>query len=296
MTSIRAVWVLNRSGTVIFSRRFPTVERRVKNCEWYVPLPSDAEISRLFEQEIISNRDNERPESYPVTCLDKGRLWPFALVKRHEVYFLAIPGLDSEQCKVPQYFSTELFIAMPCITATFSLLEDLTDFVTPAIAKAEATLLSEFQSHLSGALPFGTPVETDFTNLRRFQKTGFPQSDQLTVRRPAWKPVFFKGRQKIEIFIREEIRAVQYDSPSFKDVCELFGAVNTRCDMEGHPTISFPLINVTSIENLTVHECVQTTDFPAPSRLDFSPPLDIFCLARYQAKFVVSFAFDLIRC
>ena len=122
------------------------------------------------------------------------------------------------------------------------------------------------------------------TNPFQRKTKGSPQQQQHT--HTHTHKVDSKHDFRIKLFIHEELRAVQYDSASFKDVWELFGAIHLRCELENHPTIALPLSQGARIAHIAVHHCVQTTDFPLPTtNLTLSPPLGFCCKQQLSQKF-----------
>lgn len=59
--------------------------------------------------------------------------------------------------------------------------------------------------------------------------------------RPAWKPYLHKGKQKIDLVIREEIQAVQYDSEKISDKMFCFGSILCKVCTSTNPTDERPI-------------------------------------------------------
>jgi hypothetical protein len=79
--------------------------------------------------------------------------------------------------------------------------------------------MAEIQSYLSKMLPFGKCVDTNFNNISSMIRQGFPiATEPLLLKRPAWKPYFHKGKQRIEFVIQERIQCVQYDRGDLTDI------------------------------------------------------------------------------
>lgn len=100
--------------------------------------------------------------------------------------------------------------------------------------------MAELHSYLAKVIPFGKPTDTSFQNITTMVRQEFPpslvgessvkvnkfvNSFLMSSQRPAWKPYLHKGKQKIDIVIREEIQAVQYDSEKISDKMLCFGSI-----------------------------------------------------------------------
>ena len=69
-------------------------------------------------------------------------------------------------------------------------------------------------------------------------KQGFPLTDQLLQKRPAWKPYFFKGKQQIEFRLQESINCVMYDNPARTDTWNVSGRIMCKAELEGLPEVT----------------------------------------------------------
>ncbi|KAF9618321.1 hypothetical protein IFM89_000956 [Coptis chinensis] len=128
--SIRALWILNNQETVIFSRRFPVVERRwklacKKEKDVSDSLPTDFELATAFSQRkkregsargfgIRVTRSTEGSDSWvddPITrhiislCINKEEeegsffLWPLVLHIKGQYYILVLPLVEPQHVK-----------------------------------------------------------------------------------------------------------------------------------------------------------------------------------------------------
>ena len=62
---------------------------------------------------------------------------------------------------------------MPELTSAFVVLEDLSDFVATDLTISEVESLSELQYYIKAALPFGSPVNTNYALLHKMHNMGF---------------------------------------------------------------------------------------------------------------------------
>ena len=47
----------------------------------------------------------------------------------------------------------------------------------------------------------------------------------LLTQQPSWRPTVYRGSSRLQLTIREEIKAVQYDKQEVADVWELYGTI-----------------------------------------------------------------------
>ncbi|KAJ8573773.1 hypothetical protein K7X08_010284 [Anisodus acutangulus] len=144
------------------------------------------------------------------------------------------------------------------------------------------------RSFISSAMPFGTPLDLNYTNISAVKINGFssvdiPPADQ---KQPAWKPYLYRGKQRILFTIHETVHAAMYDRDEIPDSIKISGQVNCRGELEGLPDVMFPLIGLDTarVELLSFHPCAQVPEHGNEKQaLMFSPPLGNFVLMRYQA-------------
>ncbi|XP_042518437.1 AP-5 complex subunit mu isoform X1 [Macadamia integrifolia] len=143
-------------------------------------------------------------------------------------------------------------------------------------------------SFISSAMPFGTPLDLNFSNISAIKANGFSSADlpPSDVKQPAWKPYLYKGKQRILFTIHETVYAAMYDRDEIPDIISISGQINCRAELEGLPDVSFPLagLNTSHIEVLSFHPCAQVPEQGVDRQsVMFSPPLGNFVLMRYQA-------------
>ena len=241
MTSIRALWLLDSEGTVLLSRRYATVERRVRRRHQIsastdtskvylsydsIAIPNDETFSAIFQNDFLNHFRHGSSPSYPVISLggqkhnvdgtsDKHssnslqqELWPVIAVYHHGAFLVAIPEVDG--FLIAQYPSDRPpAVQLPSVTATFALLDGLAPFIERASSKIfSTTALAKLQCHLCSIMPFGTPIETNLTIIDSSMKATrgtYPQ------KRPAWKPeVLSNMRQSLDITVKETVSVMVY--------------------------------------------------------------------------------------
>lgn len=69
-------------------------------------------------------------------------------------------------------------------------------------------------------------------------RQGFPPTDQVSQKRPAWKPYLYKGKQQIEFTIQEAIDCVMYDNPAKPDTYNVYGRIMCKAELEGLPEVT----------------------------------------------------------
>ena len=225
MTSLRAIWLLDEKGTVLLSRRYATVERRVRrrhqitSADNYlnyeqIAIPNDETFSNLFQQEFLDRFRHGSSPNYPVISLATNdasiNLWPVVAIYRHGAFLVAIPEVDG--FLVAKALSDRPpAVQLPGVTATFALLEDLTPFVQRAHETIFSTAaLSTLQCHLCSIMPFGTPIETNIAIIDA-AKNATHSRGTYPQKRPAWKPdVLSNMRQSLDINVKETVSAMIY--------------------------------------------------------------------------------------
>ncbi|XP_059632605.1 AP-5 complex subunit mu [Cornus florida] len=144
------------------------------------------------------------------------------------------------------------------------------------------------RTFISSSMPFGTPLDLNYSNISAIKVNGFTSSDLPPAdrRQPAWKPYLYRGKQRVLFTIIETVHAAMYDRDEIPDSISISGQVNCRAELEGLPDVSFPLTGLDSacIEVLSFHPCAQVPEQGVDKQsVMFSPPLGNFVLMRYQA-------------
>ncbi|VFQ60190.1 unnamed protein product [Cuscuta campestris] len=144
------------------------------------------------------------------------------------------------------------------------------------------------RSFICSAMPFGTPLDLNYTNISSIKINGFPSADMPPTdnKQPAWKPYLYRGKQRILFTIHEIVHAAMYDRDEIPDSIKISGQVNCRAELEGLPDVMFPLtgLDTAHLELLSFHHCAQVPEHGNDKQaLMFSPPLGNFVLMHYQA-------------
>ncbi|XP_072485408.1 AP-5 complex subunit mu-1 isoform X2 [Notamacropus eugenii] len=160
----RAIWLVSHEpgtphgGTVRFSRRFPTVEKRAKtfNGSSYVPLPEDGPFCKalLFElrlldddKDFVESRDScSRISKASVYGLPLGgrELWPVLALQKNALIYVSVPLVEQTLSTRPP------LINISGISQAFDLLFGLIDFLDSG-PKTEADL--SIKCDLEGVMP-----------------------------------------------------------------------------------------------------------------------------------------------
>ncbi|XP_078435838.1 clathrin adaptor complexes medium subunit family protein isoform X3 [Wolffia australiana] len=144
------------------------------------------------------------------------------------------------------------------------------------------------RSFISSSMPFGTPLDLNYSNIATMRATGFPPSDILLtdLKQPAWKPYLYKGKQRILFTFHEIVHAAMYDRDEIPDIISISGQVNCRAELEGLVDVSFPLtgLQTANAEVMSFHPCAQVPEQGMDKHaVMFTPPLGNFTLMNYQA-------------
>ncbi|WJX90518.1 AP-5 complex subunit mu [Trifolium repens] len=144
------------------------------------------------------------------------------------------------------------------------------------------------RTFISSSMPFGTPLDLNYSNIFTIKANGFSASDLPATdqKQPAWKPYLYRGKQRMLFTTHEIVHAALYDRDEIPDIISVSGQINCRADLEGLPDVSFPLtgLNLANLEVSSYHPCAQVSDQgPDKQGVVFSPPSGNFVLMRYQA-------------
>ena len=144
--SLRALFFIQPSGDVVLSRRFVTVEKRIKRaCDrndlsynLHVRIPNnDEDIKLLFIKNILENKHVENTSHYPVISFkrDDGLdIWPVVVSYKLGLYMVAIPAVDSSSLlrrinKNTTFPPPPDAISLPYVTCAVKILEDMSRFL-----------------------------------------------------------------------------------------------------------------------------------------------------------------------
>ncbi|CAJ1400619.1 unnamed protein product [Effrenium voratum] len=211
----------------------------------------------------------------PMTALMKGKIWPVVFLHKKGYYLVTAVAImerslgkrgrsDSNGHGVAAAGPGERACALelPQVTAAFAVLEDICDFIPASLSISDVTGISELQYYIRSALPFGSPVNTNFHLLRMVrsrgkqphvwiarakqhsiaQRHGFPnKEDDTSQRSPAWKPYLYKGKSKLTLSVVETINCTLYGKSEYHDECFIQGTVYCCADIAGVPEVCVPI-------------------------------------------------------
>ncbi|XP_035575800.1 AP-5 complex subunit mu-1 isoform X2 [Canis lupus baileyi] len=313
----RAVWLISHEpgaplgGTVRFSRRYPTVEKRAKvfNGASYMPIPEDGPFMKalLFElrlldddKDFIESRDScshiNKTSVYGL-LIGGGELWPVVAFLKNNMIYACVPLVEQTLSPHPP------LISISGISQGFELLFGIQDFLYLGQKHDTEinTKLNQLPDLLLQACPFGTLLDANLQNSLdsiNFASVTHPQ------KQPAWKVGTYKGKPQVSISITEKVKSMQYDKQDIADTWQVVGAVTCKCDLEGimpNVTISLSLpTNGSPLQDILVHPCVTSLDsailtsssidamddsaFSGPYKFPFTPPLESFNLCYYTSQ------------
>ncbi|KPP64445.1 AP-5 complex subunit mu-1-like [Scleropages formosus] len=282
--SVRALWVFSHErgdggggggagGTVCFSRRFPTVERRAKALAGalYVAVPEDGAVLQPLLTElglsdgdkafVLSRDDCARPQRSPALELrvqgrDRGVLWPVLALVQGGLILACLVLVEAPPEPRPPLPS------LASVSQGLSLLAGLQAFLCGTGAKPDGEALASKLALLPSVLlqicPLGTPL--DAPQAGSVAAPG-PSGSQ---KQPAWKPGPHRGRAVASVSLSETVRSMQYGKPSRQDLWDVFGTVNCKCEVEGVlPNVMVTLTlppNGSPLQDILVHPCVTSLD------------------------------------
>eukprot|EP00057_Strongylocentrotus_purpuratus_P030728 XP_782538.2 PREDICTED: AP-5 complex subunit mu-1 [Strongylocentrotus purpuratus] len=314
--ALRALWVIPLPGSgppsVLFSRKYPTVEKRAKiygeggEGSDYVKIPNETEIYKAVLDELglqhppdkfIDSRDScDKVYQKPIfeLTVKEGKLWPVVMIEKFGVLYSCLPVVESASSSRPP------LIDIPGVSMGFSLLFQMAEVVgaLPRNVNEMHPKLQELYCYLSQAAPFGSVIDSNPTTIKA-SITGriHTQSISAHTKQPAWRPVVPKTKPQLHFATTEQIRAVLYNRSDVDDVYQLYGTVTCKADLEGAmPEVTMNLAvppDIPPLENLIIHPCVAATDplnlqpgevTSAVRKFHFNPPSEMFILCHYTAS------------
>uniref|UniRef100_K7FVV0 AP-5 complex subunit mu-1 n=1 Tax=Pelodiscus sinensis TaxID=13735 RepID=K7FVV0_PELSI len=275
--ALRGLWLLayehGAGGAVLFSRRYPTVEKRAKafNGESYVNIPEDSAFLKalLFELKLtdpdknfVEYRDScSRINKTSVYALPTGGgdLWPVLAFQKSGLIYVCLPLVEQSLKPRPP------LISISGISQAFALLSGLLVFINCS------------------------------------QKN---KAEMNAKKQPVWRISAYKGKPQVNVCITEKVKSMQYDKRDVADMWQVYGTVTCKCDLEGaasNVTVSLNLpANGSPLQDILVHPCVTSLDsavltscsvdvmddsaFSGPYKLPFTPPPDLFNLCYYTSQ------------
>ncbi|KAK1387664.1 AP-5 complex subunit mu [Heracleum sosnowskyi] len=174
-------------------------------------------------------------------------------------------------------------VAAP-VVASSPLGTSVTGALSADVPKIGNRLLDKdaLRTYISIAMPFGTPLDLNYSNVSAVKNNGFLSSDLPPAdhKQPAWKPYLYKGKQRLLFTIQETVNAAMYDRDEIPDNISISGQVNCRAELEGLPDVLFPLtgLDTARVEVLSFHPCAQVPEQGGGDKQSvmFNPPLGAF--------------------
>ncbi|XP_027427924.1 AP-5 complex subunit mu-1 isoform X4 [Zalophus californianus] len=281
----RAVWLISHEpgtplcGTVRFSRRYPTVEKRARvfNGTSYVPIPEDGPFLKalLFElrlldddKDFVESRDScshiNKTSVYGL-LVGGGELWPVVAFLKNNMIYACVPLVEQTLSPRPP------LISISGISQSFELLFGIQDFLHLGQKNDTElnTKLNQLPDLLLQACPFGTLLDANLQNSLdsiNFASVTHPQ------KQPAWKVGTYKGKPQVSISITEKVKSMQYDKQDIADTWQVVGAVT--CKVPVPPILGFYQMKEEEIQvkitvNLKLHESVKNNFEFCEARIPF---------------------------
>jgi len=237
----------------------------------------------------------------PISSICRGRIWPLLFLFKKGFYLVTVVALERGRLVPPQQggptgasatsgAEAVRALELPQITAAFSVLEDVCDFIPPSLTFSDVAGISELQYYIRTALPFGSPVNTNYTLLKTVRH-GFPNKEDETVQRsPAWKPYLYKGKSKLTLSIVETVSCTLYGKAQYEDECFIAGTVYCCADIMGVPEICVPIgfhNDKGLLPEISVHNCAQVVGGIRAAKeesfkISCAPPTGPFVLCKYR--------------
>ncbi|XP_054828907.1 AP-5 complex subunit mu-1 [Eublepharis macularius] len=314
--ALRGLWLISHEqdarGNVLFSRRYPTVEKRAKcfNGASYVAVPEDGPFLKalLFELRLTGEEHNfvERQDgcarinktSVYGLQTEHGDLWPVVAFQKSGLIYAGIPLIEQSLNPRPALISNS------GISQAFALLSGMLAFMNSS-PKSEAernAKVAQLPNLLMQACPLGTLLESNLNGSWLESSPVVPSSHPQKL--PAWRTCTYKGKPQVNICVVEKVKSVQYNKRDVADMWQVYGAVSCKCDIEGAaPNVSISLnlpANGSPLQDILVHPCVTSLDaavltsssvdamddsaFSGPYKFPLTPPPDLFNLCYYTSQ------------
>ncbi|KAH9509247.1 AP-5 complex subunit mu-1 [Bulinus truncatus] len=311
---IRYIWIikvqpgLNKS-TVIYTRKFPTVEKKASLLSGNNPVPDISHLHPLLVQEIsqthnvsqfISSRDRcDLAIQKPVYQIktENGVIWPVVALEKANILFCCLPLVEKSTAD-PQDITRTPIINIPSISLGFALMDVLSEFLKVP-SQELPNKVQDLTAFINEAAPFGILRDVSVDNIIS-KLSNKPINLSKTQKLPAWRSSSFKGRPTLQLIVSEHVSASQCAQETWHDSSAVFGDITCRAEFEGGTTdITVSLCHQgdgmnTPLDLLIVHPCVQKADWQdldsphdvrmAPRRIRFSPPMESFTLCHYTVK------------
>ena len=263
--SIRGMWAILKSGELLYSRRFPTVERRARREQGkaYKPLGRDAKFLPLLKRSVLSE---ERAEPI-VQCGDKER-WTFVSVRSTQVVLLALPLRSSAG------------LGNACVPQVLSVLQEILPHITWC-ATRQRSRLPEFDRIISAAMPFGRFIGIRLHDIRDLA-TSDERPSAKGGRRAVWQAVPRPIRSiKVGLELCEVVDASLFGPPgTARNVVRVSGRVECEALVPAGLKVRVHVASP-AIVDMRLHTCVEEL---AGGALVFVPPREKFALCSYAVR------------
>ncbi|CAM1313264.1 AP5M1 (predicted), partial [Pycnogonum litorale] len=212
--------------------------------------------------------------------------WPLLVIEYVGFLLCCLPLAD---CPKP---ASQPLIKIPSVSIAFSLLTGIISFLGASKFNQGIEIqqtMSELSDVLSICMPFGTPTETDLMSMRSVLLSRNLSTTKSSVKTPAWKPTFHKGKSTIKLQLTEYVRSYQHETKlGSPDETSVYGFITSNAELEGNTCFEVSITmnhrnqgSKLILEDVLVHPCVQPAesgistlaDMSSSYRLKFSPPL-----------------------
>mmetsp|Transcript_7292 Transcript_7292/g.11092 ORF Transcript_7292/g.11092 Transcript_7292/m.11092 type:complete len:481 (-) Transcript_7292:104-1546(-) len=218
--AVRALWAIENNGTLLYSRRFPTVERQVKMRmrKAYVPLPGDGEFLNSIEKDVVPGIAD------PLISCNNGR-WNVVVVQQQNLTLLALPAFGKD-------------LRDPDIPLIISLLQELVSQLKPYLSSSNET--QGFDRLIGVCMPFGKCLSLTLRQAVKpeFSKGSFSHSSSSrwkwdSARDTNGKPVL----PRVQLSHFESLNAV-YFSPGCKhNKISISGLLHAQAEIDLKTTV-----------------------------------------------------------
>ncbi|XP_065662078.1 AP-5 complex subunit mu-1 isoform X4 [Hydra vulgaris] len=302
--AFRAVYVISSSEKdfkgkpkIVFKRKFPVVESKHKlvHGSMYLQIPTN--IATLVMRELNENQEKSLKMSHncisnntaPVFNFVKEKLNPVVAFQKDQFIYSCIVSDESNDF----FSSSGVLMAVVALEGMSAIMEN------SVLLESIEERINYLHHYVLIGFPFGIPVELNVNTIFALLST-VKSSTVLKSKAPIWRPVIIKGKQTIQLTIKESVKALQFDKNNLADVHEIFGTVYCKADLEEAPDITLSLqspLNSDVFSQMTFHSCVKQVDELTSGinrkkddeelvlrKVRFCPPYEAFPLCHYVTQ------------
>eukprot|EP00056_Hartaetosiga_gracilis_P013723 m.229940 g.229940 ORF g.229940 m.229940 type:complete len:516 (-) comp13888_c2_seq4:2196-3743(-) len=286
---------------LVFSRGFPTIERRAKHVlkDAYKEIPDAADVLKSLctcdTPSMSGEKESDWYDDSTTQCLTPhqpplytaGKLWPVVAIQKNGCVACFLPLVAFAS---PSFEDPNSIIETPSISSGLVLLEEMLNASSKLLQHENvATTYTQLDTFLSLTCPMGTYSGVTYSQLAKMV-AGKLETAQ-TKPSPAWR-VGRIDSEAMAFTVSEKITVSQHrpDDSLFEDLV-VSGDVSAKLYLEDSPEVSLTVVSTCDLTKCRVNTCVnhnQRGTSANERRLTLVPPLEEFSLLQYKTSVGVS--------